>query len=56
VIVPLPLPPEGVMVSQSASKATAHDVFELIVNDVLPASEDTSLAEGVTESTTTPFW
>jgi hypothetical protein len=43
VMVPFPLPPDGLIVNQSASSVTVHVVFELIVKDVLPASGSTFL-------------
>jgi hypothetical protein len=53
--VPLPLPVEGLNVSQSASSVIVHKVFELIENVVLPASASTSLLGGVTDRTNKPF-
>jgi hypothetical protein len=43
VTVPLPLPDDGLIVNQPASSEIVHEVFELTVKVVLPASAVTSL-------------
>jgi hypothetical protein len=56
VSVPLPLPEDGLIVSQSASSAIVHIVFELISKVVVPASDSTSLLGGVTDNKGKPLW
>ncbi len=50
------LPPEVVIVSHAASSVTVHVVFEVIVNDVLPAVGTAFWFPGETVNVLTPSW
>jgi hypothetical protein len=56
VIVSSPVPVAGETVNQEASSLITHVMFELIENVVLPASDPTSLADGVTSRVFKPPW
>jgi hypothetical protein len=54
--VPLPVPPAGLKVSQTASSMAVHVVFELMAKLLLPASAVTFQLSGETDSVMIPFW
>jgi hypothetical protein len=53
--VAFPLPVAVFTLNQEASSVMVHEMFELIVNCVLPAAASTLISEGATERSEVPF-